>query len=193
MIIEGIILAAGMSTRTSTNKLLLDIMGKTMIERAILSMYNLCSKIIVVGGHRIEDIWIYTKQYSKVELIYNENHLDGMYSSVKVGLKRTKGSRLFIIPADYPFIKETTYTAMSKYKDDIIIPRYNNKNGHPLLINGYLKDQILQSPNHGSLRSFIKDKEIRYVDIHDSGILVDIDTIEDYNEALNIEKQFLAK
>lgn len=194
MIIEGIILAAGMSKRAKTNKLILDIMGKTMIERTILSMYDKCSKIIVVGGHRIEDIWISTKSYSKVELVYNENYLDGMYSSVKVGLKRTKGDRMFIVPGDYPFIKSSTYTAISKYNNDIIIPKYNNKNGHPLLINKNLKNEIIQNSNHNSLRDFIKNKKVKYIDIHDPWILVDIDTMEDYDKIMaNKEKLILAK
>lgn len=193
MIIEGIVLAAGLSTRANTNKLLLDIKGKSLIERTILNMYNICSKIVVVGGHKIEDIWIVLKKYPKVELIYNENYLEGMYSSVKVGLKQTSGDRIFIIPGDYPSVRPSTFMAMTKYKDDIVIPKYQNKNGHPLLINKNLKDEIMFSKEYNSLRDFIYTKERKYVDIHDPWILKDIDTMKDYHDLLGNKNNILAK
>ena len=47
--LEGIVLAAGLSSRVGINKLLLDIDGKTVIEQCILGMYDVCSRIIVIG------------------------------------------------------------------------------------------------------------------------------------------------
>ena len=54
--IDGIILAAGLSRRAGTYKMTLRINGKPLLERCIENMYDICSKIIVVGGYKIEDI-----------------------------------------------------------------------------------------------------------------------------------------
>lgn len=48
--IEGVVLATGLSSRAGTNKMLLDMGGMAVIERCILPMYNICSKVIVVSG-----------------------------------------------------------------------------------------------------------------------------------------------
>lgn len=82
MIIEGIIPAAGFSSRAGTYKLALELKGKSVIERCIEGMYNTCSKIIVVGGYNIEKLAPVLDKYSKIKLIYNENYQSGMFSSV---------------------------------------------------------------------------------------------------------------
>lgn len=185
MNIEGIILAGGLSTRARTNKLLLNIGGKTLIERCILGMYDVCSKIIVVGGHRVEEISNILSLYSKVELIYNHNYLDGMFSSVTKGLSEIKSENFFIIPGDYPAIKKRTYEEMLKVDKDIIIPIYNGRRGHPLLMKSYLIDELLETSHYHTLRDFINEKGFSPIPANDPGILMDVDTIEDYQKILS--------
>lgn len=185
MILEGIVLAAGLSSRAKKNKLLLKINGKSIIENTILNIYDFCQRIIVVGGHRIEDIWQVTKFYPKVDLIYNHSYPDGMFSSIKTGLKYAKGKKVFIAPGDCPFIRDSTYKKISQAKGSIIAPRYKGKRGHPVLISSYYKNEILESKQFNNMRDFIRTKNITFVDVEDSGILMDIDTMEDYYKAIN--------
>lgn len=180
MRIEGIILAAGLSQRAGTNKLILKIDGITIIERCILSMYDYCSRIVVVGGYRIDDIYGITKEYPKIDLVCNQDYLSGMFSSVKAGLKFIEGDRFFLTPGDYPMINKSTYQAMLKTNEDIVIPTYNKKRGHPVLMKTHLIYGILDDLNIGSLRDFIEKNGSTTVDVADPGILFDIDTIEDY-------------
>ena len=177
-------MAAGLSTRAGRNKLILDIGGKTAIERCIYGMYDLCSKIIVVGGHRIEDIKDILKRYPKVELIYNPNYLEGMFSSVKKGLSHIKEERFFLIPGDYPIIEKNTYENMIKVDKDIVIPMYNGKKGHPLLMKSYLIKELLKDTSCKTLRDFILKKGFASINVKDAGILIDIDTMEDYRRAV---------
>jgi len=51
MTIDGIVLAAGLSSRMGKYKMSLKMGNKTVIESCIESMYDLCSTIIVVGGY----------------------------------------------------------------------------------------------------------------------------------------------
>ncbi len=184
MKIEGVVLAAGLSTRVGENKLILDVDGKTVIERCILGMYDICSKIIVVGGHRVEDIEDILGNYSKVELIYNPNYLDGMFSSVKKGITNIKEERFFLIPGDYAVVNKKTYEDMLKVDNDIVIPMHNGRKGHPLLMKSYLIEELLKDISCKTLRDFIGKKGFIPIIVKDPGILMDIDTMEDYRETL---------
>lgn len=187
---EGIILAAGLSSRAGTNKLILEIDGIPIIEKCILSMYDYCSRIIVVGGHRIEDIYEITQKFPKIDLVYNQNYINGMFSSVKMGLKFLKGDRFFITPGDLPLIKNTTYEAMLGINEDIVIPTYNEKKGHPVLIKTHLVDEILRDASINSLRDFIVKKGSATLAIADPGILFDVDIIEDYDRMSLISNNY---
>lgn len=187
MKIEGIVLAGGLSSRAGTNKLLLDINGKTVIEKSILGMYDICSRIIVVGGYRIDEIKDILYKYPKVELIYNPDYLNGMFSSVKKGLINVKEKRFFLIPGDYPLVDKRTYKYMLNIDKDIVIPVYNKKRGHPLLMKSYLINEIISNNTFKTLRDFLSIKEITFIDVDDFGILMDIDTMDDYNSISQLQ------
>ncbi|MDR7857162.1 nucleotidyltransferase family protein [Tissierella sp.] len=184
--IEGIVLAAGLSSRFGINKLIVEINRKTVIEQCILGMNDLCSRIIVVGGYRIKDIEDILAKYPKVELVHNPKFLDGMFSSVKTGLMNIREERFFLIPGDYPLIKKKTYDEMLNINKDIVIPIYNGKRGHPLLMKSYLIKELMEDTSCNTLRDFIHKQNIFLLDIDDPGILMDIDTIEDYNNILSL-------
>ncbi|KMT20899.1 nucleotidyltransferase family protein [Clostridium cylindrosporum] len=187
MEVEGIVLAAGLSTRTGDNyKMSLDIDGKSIIERCIEGMYDVCSKIIVVGGHRIEEIHSILSRYNKVKVVYNENYRDGMFSSVKEGVRHITKERFFFTPGDYPIINKNTYNAILKIDSDIVIPRFNERKGHPILIKSYLIEDLLNNCNYTSLRDFVRSKYAIIIDVNDSGVLKDVDTMEDYDSVMKI-------
>lgn len=181
---DGIILAAGLSTRTGVNKMILNIKGKTVIERCVLGMHDLCSKVIIVGGHRIDDIRNILDDYPRVKLIYNPDYLNGMFSSVKKGLPHVKKDRFFLIPGDYSAISKKTYEKMLGVNEDIVVPIYNGKRGHPLLMKTYLIDELLRDSSCNTLRDFINKKGFVSIDVKDRGILMDIDTMDDYKRIL---------
>lgn len=183
--VEGIILAAGFSSRAGRNKLLLDVGGKPIIERCISSMYDVCTKVIVVGGHRIEDIRPLVTKYPKVELIFNPDFEDGMFSSVKKGLSKVTKERFFITPGDYPMVSKNTYRIMLEIDGDIVIPVFNSKGGHPLLMKSHFISEILSDNTPGTMRDFIKSKPSCRLNVEDEGILLDIDDMDDYFKLLD--------
>jgi len=182
--VEGIILAAGLSSRANTNKMLLKIKDKTIIECAIESMEDSCDRILIVGGHNATEIYKIVKHYPKVSFLINKDYRNGMFSSVKYGLKYITGNRVFIIPGDYPMIKKSTYNEMLELGRDIIIPSYKGQKGHPILIKASLVNEILKDKECESLRDFINKKNYYKIEINDPGILMDIDTMDDYEYIL---------
>ncbi len=190
MRIEGIILAGGFSSRAGAYKLTFELGGKTVIERCIEGMYNTCSRIVVVGGYKVKKLNPILDKYPKIELVYNKNYETGMFSSVIEGFKHAKGDRIFLIPADYALIDQNVYESLLSVKSDIVIPTYKGKKGHPVLMDKRMSSLLLSSTNYSNLREFISNHEFKTLEIKSSGILMDIDTPEDYK---NVRKLFVNK
>lgn len=186
MNVEGIILAAGFSKRAGTHKMVLEIDGITILERCIEAMYDNCSRVIVVGGYKIENLYPICSKYSKVKLIYNEDFYIGMFNSLKAGLKYIETERFFFTPGDYPFIKNSTYHDMKNFEGEIIVPEFKDLRGHPVLMKSTFINEILYSTTYISLRDFINTKKVTSVSVSDSGILMDIDTMSDYEKLLQL-------
>ena len=185
MIIEGIILAAGFSSRAGTYKLTLELNGKTIIERCIEGMYDACSKIIVVGGYNIEKLTPILNKYSKIKLAYNENYQTGMLSSVIKGFRHTDGDKVFMIPGDYPLISLDVYESLLKVNANIVIPTYEGIKGHPVLMSKAMTGLLLHATGISNLREFISRHGFTTLEVDCPSILMDIDTPEDYVHTLN--------
>ncbi|BBE29996.1 hypothetical protein OSSY52_01370 [Tepiditoga spiralis] len=185
--VDGVILAGGYSKRTGVMKMSLKLNSKTVIQHTVESMINVCENIIVVCGYKAEEVYDLVKSYKKVQVYYNKNYPKGMFTSVKEGIKHVKNDRFFLTPGDYPKLNKNIYETLLKYKENIVIPAFGNKKGHPVLMNSSLISDILLEPDTLSLNYFINKREYRIVEINDDSIINDIDTLEDYE---NIKKYF---
>lgn len=183
MEVEGIILSAGLSSRTGLYKMTLMLNGKTVIENAIDNMSASCGRVIVVGGHNMEKLKPILERYENAELVYNENYMEGMFSSIKKGLGYIKGDRFFIVPGDYPLICTSVYSSLLSVDGDIVLPVFKGRRGHPLLIKSSLINEILGG-DYKSMREFVHSKKVMEVAVDCSGILRDIDTMDDYYDLL---------
>ncbi len=67
---------------------------------------------------------------------------------------------------------------------DVIVPSYNFHAGHPIVIDGKLLNEITENLKYSTLKDFVKSKEVQYVNVSDKGVLIDIDTLEDYKNVL---------
>lgn len=176
---EGIILAAGYSSRAGVNKLLLDLRGRSVLERCIESMSPFCTRIIIVGGHRIEELQAVLTTSSCLEIVFNPSFSQGMFSSVQKGISQVREEKFFLCPGDYPLIKKQTYMELLSAQGPIAVPTYQGRPGHPVLIAGSFIRDILGG-GYSCLRDFIKVNNPQFIDTMDPGIHIDIDTLEDY-------------
>jgi len=180
MDIEGIVLAAGFSSRMGKFKMEMLLEGKTLIERSVGSLDKVCSKIIVVAGYKIKRIKEILRDHKKVEVVFNKEFEKGMFSSVKIGISQIKTEKFFLLPGDIPFVGQDVFKKLLSQKGDIIIPVFKGRKGHPVLINSSLIDEILEEPENSNLKLFINKKGLTTVAVQDKAILIDIDTEEDY-------------
>ena len=185
MINEAVILAGGFSSRANGFKPLFEIGGTTLIERAVVPFLKLCDRVIVVTGYRSKDINKVLGKYHKVHLVFNKNYADGMFSSIKKGVSEVTGDRFFLTPGDYPFITKEICELLTEFNEEVIIPSFSHRKGHPILIDSKLKEEILHS-SEISLRDFLKKKSSKIVSVEDEGVLKDIDTDEDYLKAIEV-------
>jgi molybdenum cofactor cytidylyltransferase len=182
--VDGIILAAGFSSRTGEFKMGLQLGRKTLIQRTCDVMGHLCSRVIVVAGYKKERIIEFTKEYANVEVVFNPRYTEGMFTSVQEGVKHVKSQWFFLTPGDYPLLTKEIYQklldARSGSSQCVFIPVFKGRKGHPILVKSDLVKDLLKEPDDSNLRKFIDRKGFEPVEVDDDGILVDIDTMEDY-------------
>ena len=191
--IWSIILAAGESKRMGFPKMILSINGKTMIENVIDHVAESDSDAILVvlgaGSGKLIDI---VKKYD-VKYCYNENYREGMLSSVRCGFKNLPLDieAVLVFQGDQPLISPALINSLIReYRSSgkgIVIPVYDGKRGHPLLLDHRYREQIDKLDPDEGLRSItsLYPGDILEVKTDDKGILLDFDTYDDYIKEFN--------
>jgi molybdenum cofactor cytidylyltransferase len=197
--ISGIILAAGESKRMGELKQLLPFGKSTVIETALDALIaSKLDEIIVVLGYeseRIKEKIAAKLDYKRVRAAYNPDYKLGMFTSIKAGIKAVapNSNALLIALVDQPFIKSELVNevigAFSKTDKGIVIPSYNMRRGHPMLIDlrKYIAE-IMNTPGEESgLRDLIRahSDDIFYLVVDSDIVLRDMDYKEDYVRELN--------
>jgi molybdenum cofactor cytidylyltransferase len=178
--IEGVILAAGTSFRAGTFKPALLIGGKPMIALCIKGMYDLCQRIIVVGGHDIERLRSLLDGFDKTICVENSFYREGMFTSVKAGLAIVRADRCFVLPGDVPLVPSGVFRQLLLIDADVVVPTFQGRNGHPICLSRAVIPRILREPDDSTLRDVIRMIGYDSADVGAEEILIDIDTPQDY-------------
>ncbi|HMK56645.1 MAG TPA: nucleotidyltransferase family protein [Dissulfurispiraceae bacterium] len=188
--IASIVLSAGYSSRMSDFKPLLPLDSSTVIEKAISTFTDTgISDITVVLGNRADDL-IPLLDRLRVRWVINEDYPQGMFSSVVAGIRSLKSgiSGVFLLPADVPLVRSSTVEMMiNAYESSealVLYPVYLRQRGHPPLISSGLFPEILAWKGIDGLQKLLElhEKEAGEVEVRDEGILLDIDTPDDYKK-----------
>ena len=191
--IWAIILAAGASTRMKQQKLLLPFNGKTIIETVVENVARSVSSniLVVLGSHReqIQEQLV----NSAVKIGVNENYMDGMLSSAVCGFRALPGEAkaALIFLADQPQIPaqvtDLVIKAWIESGKGIVIPTFNGRRGHPVLIETRYKADIERLDPEKGLRVLSEKfkNDVFEVECSIPEILRDIDTPEEYLFAIN--------
>ncbi len=167
-----IVLAAGYSSRMNRNKMMILLEGKPIIICTIKPFLSYVDQVIVVTGHYQEDYQRFIN--TKLEIKHNPLYENGMFSSILKGVDGVIGD-VFIIPGDYPIIKESTIKCIVDYKGDIIVPTYNGRKGHPIFLEAKIVELLKKEPLSSNLREFRDRFNTSYVEVDDIGIILDAD------------------
>lgn len=191
--IGAIILAAGESKRMGFPKMLLPFHGTTMIENVIanVSASLVESTLIILGAEKDRLIEVIKK--TTATYCYNDNYKEGMLSSVKCGFQNLSLDikDVLVFQGDQPYItSDVINRVIEAYKSSgkgIVIPVYNGKRGHPLLIDRKYWNYIEKLEMSEGLRALAYkfSEDVLEVETECPGILRDFDTYEEYINEIN--------
>ena len=184
-----IVLAGGLSRRTGTFKMSLPL-GKSTVLTSTCENAKIIDRVIVVTGHKKE--LIEKMNLSEVELVHNPDYLGGMFTSVQAGIAALDGEDFFIMPGDCPLVEKNVYLKMLQvFNDDgrknLVMPTFNGKTGHPVLIPAKHAKTILNMSKDQTLRDFVYPNNPMRTDVGTKTIFMDIDNMDDYKNIKNME------
>ena len=189
----ALILAAGSSRRMGSQKLLLPYGQSTIIETVIDNVLNSSiDHVMVVLGANQEEIQD-TLEHKPVQFCHNRKHEQGMLSSVIYGIRALPPDAVTALiylgdqPGIHPAVTNTVIETYSEELFGIVIPVHMHRRGHPLLVDMKYRKEIEKLDLEAGLRSLRHHfpEDVLEVEVDEPGILVDIDTREDYKNATN--------
>jgi molybdenum cofactor cytidylyltransferase len=193
--LAAVVLGAGLSNRMHENKLLLPWKQGTIIEWVISQLQEAgLDQIVVVTGRDNKTIEALTS-YPKVMHAFNQQFADGeMLHSLQCGISVLSADikALLVVLGDQPQIEvQTIQNVTNAYIENegkpLVVPSFQNRRGHPWMIGKELWNEILEMEPPDNLRAFLTRhaNDILYVVVTSDSILSDIDTPQDYQDAMN--------
>lgn len=179
----AIVMAAGISKRFGERKLYQKLGDKAIIDHVLdeLKKTELKQVVVVVQpGDELE---------TDLLVVENPDFKQGQSTSIKAGLKACDKdwAGVFFCPADQPFLDATVMEEMAQKLSwgKIIIPRYQGRNGSPVLFSHTFLDELQSLSGEEGGRPVIRShpEALIYHEVEDKWMLHDIDTPEDHKKA----------
>ena len=190
--ISAILLAAGESRRMGEFKQLLTYAGRTFVECCVDNLLaSRADEVIVVTGHREADVRRAVGA-RPVRFVHNDDYREGMSSSVKCGVAAVapQATAAMVALVDQPQIDSAIINGViAAYETQlplIVIPTYEGRKGHPLLIDLRLRDELMSFDPAQGLRQVIHSHaaEVLQIEVMTEAVLTDFDYPEDYQRLL---------
>jgi molybdenum cofactor cytidylyltransferase len=191
----GVILAAGESTRMGRDKALLPWPPaaplETFLSAAIRLFFSHVDVVLVVAGKN-EAALAPVVYANGASLVINPNPERGQFSSLKTGLREVlnRGSdAAMIMPVDRPPVEartidtlETAFEQAISNRKWAVVPEYNGKHGHPILIGREMLEMFLRAAETSNARNVEHEYQamIEYVPVDDPLVALNVDTPEQY-------------
>jgi molybdenum cofactor cytidylyltransferase len=195
--LAGVILAAGESTRMGRDKALLPWPphsespgGGTLLSAAIGALSSCCDLVIVVTGDNTA--LLQPAIYGAGAFLARNPDPDlGQFSSLQTGLHEALNhgrDNAMVTLVDRPPPREETLRALAnsftnrQYDLWSVIPQYQGKHGHPILIGREMIEAFLKAPATAIARDIehANQARIAYVLVNDPFVIANINTPDEY-------------
>lgn len=196
-VLAALILAAGYSSRMGSFKPLLPIAGTTVIAQVAATFRAAgIDRIGVITGHRADQLEPVADRLGAI-VVRNTDYERGMYSSIQAGVSSLLPTvdACYLLPVDIPLVRPESVAALAEAftvcRAPITYPRFNGQRGHPPLISRALFPEILAGKGEGGLRELLRKHQASAadVDVLDEGVLLDMDTPEDYAQLVGLAER----
>ncbi len=201
----GILLAAGRGRRMGRTKQLLDWpvaegstaqSPKPLVAAAFDAVAHRCDAMVVVLGHEAEAVGEALGDRDYMRAISDPD--EEMFHSVRAGLEAAQrmdpGASVLLQPGDHPEVHCATLEALIQAFDALnqtsqgeqpayaVMPEFQGRGGHPVLIPALLVASILRYNGEGGLRQFWVDRPqlCWRVPVDDLSVVLDLDRPADY-------------
>jgi molybdenum cofactor cytidylyltransferase len=193
--LPAVVLAAGLSTRMGGRfKPLLPVAGRPLIARTLAALFQVpeISRVLLITGHRADAVCYAAGGYDVVPVHNPDYEAGGMVSSAQAGVRALpEGVDGFVLSlGDQPAVRPETISrliaAWRKGAATIAVPAYHGKRGHPVVLSIRCAADILRLQPGQTLKTVVeryKEQSIQ-VDVDDPGVVVDVDTPDDYERLL---------
>jgi molybdenum cofactor cytidylyltransferase len=138
--VTGIVLAAGTSSRLGRPKQLLDLAGRPVLQHVVETLHSArVDEIVVVLGHRAEEIATAMPLSDRVRLATNPDFASGQSTSLRAGLLAAgdRSQAAVILLGDQPGMRAEAVTAVIEAwgsgRGPAVQATYRGVPGHPVL------------------------------------------------------------
>lgn len=183
--VAAIVLAAGTSSRFGSVKLATPVLGKPLVQHALLAAQEACpGRVHLVVGHKQDAVeaacgGLYDRK------IINENYADGIGASIAsgVGVCRDDFDAILILLADQALISGAHLRSLmvrwSESGADIVVSSFAETFGPPILFARPALGALLDLRGDKGARDVVESGEFRVERVLCDEASVDIDTPED--------------
>ncbi len=165
--------------------------GVTLIEYQVRELRAAgVDDLVVVLGRAAEEVRPRVPQGTRV--VVNEAYREGRASSLRAGASALAkdADPIVILSVDQPRPRDVTETLLVAHRENaatITVPVAQGRRGHPVVLAGSLLPELREASeeSHG-LRGIIAahEEELREAELTSPTVLLDINTPEQYEEAL---------
>jgi CTP:molybdopterin cytidylyltransferase MocA len=186
--VVAILLAAGQSKRMGAFKPLLPF-GETTVIRSCINNLQAggINEIVVVVGHRASELESSLRDLTQVHVVVNPDPTSEMSASIIRGVECLPATAKAVVIAltDQPAIPGSVIGSIIAAWHDgakLIIPEFQGRGGHPVLLDLEFRDQLLTlDPQLGLNALFNSNKDhVLRLPVNSSYIARDMDTWDDY-------------
>ncbi len=191
MMMTGVILAAGTSSRMGQNKLLLKYRHHTVIEETLRQVVNsLVDSVVVITGHEADRIETVVKKfpYDRITTIHNDQYLLGRAASIKCAIRHLdkQAEAVLFMVADKPEVStgliDRAIAGFDQSRPAILYVKTPAGRGHPIIFSHRLFPELLLLNGDCIGKALVAKYAAEAIEIPDRKVQRDIDTPEDYKQ-----------
>ncbi len=197
--VGAVVLAAGRSARMAEAKQLLPVGEQTVLERTLGNVRDSgADEIVLVLGFSAEIIQqqLPATLLDGLKVVINHYYAQGMASSLREGLSAVSPQMdaALIVLADQPFVRSATLDRIiERYRcsdAEIVIPLLRGSRGNPVLLNRSIFPEVMALDGDTGCRAIFGSHAdgIVELDVDDAGVLLDIDSKDDYERLRGHER-----